>query len=113
MRTNGGRVSGEIEFNELIKEHSALGVELEKKQDEELAKLKEMVGKFTPDSGMDRELVRLDRHFIREGALVKARLTDNQDGTYLCEYRPSVSGQFSIAVSLHGAATRRHEAAVR
>ena len=39
---------------------------------------------------------------VRGSALVKARLTDNGDGTCLCEYRPSVSGNFSIAVSLHG-----------
>ena len=40
---------------------------------------------------------------VRGSSLVKARLTDNGDGTHLCEYRPSVSGNFSIAVSLNGA----------
>ena len=39
---------------------------------------------------------------VRGSSLVKARVTDNGDGTYLCEYRPSVSGNFSIAVSLQG-----------
>ena len=39
---------------------------------------------------------------VRGSSLVKAKVADNADGTYTAEYRPSVSGKFSIAVSLGG-----------
>lgn len=56
----------------------------------------------------DDEGIRIDKGgelfmvAVRGSALVKARVTDSGDGTYLCEYRPSVSGQFTISVSLGG-----------
>ena len=34
--------------------------------------------RFTSDSGMDKELVRYDRNFVREGVLTKARLQRRQ-----------------------------------
>ena len=39
---------------------------------------------------------------IRGAARVRAKVTDNEDGTYLVEYKPSCSGHYSIAVSLWG-----------
>ena len=39
---------------------------------------------------------------VRGSSTVRARVTDNQDGTYLVEYKPSTSGTYSISVSLRG-----------
>lgn len=38
----------------------------------------------------------------RGASVTKVRLFDNGDGTYTCEFRPSVSGLYYISVSLHG-----------
>ena len=50
----------------------------DKRQAEEVVRLTEMVKRFTPDSGMDKELVRYERKFLREGTLTKARLQRRQ-----------------------------------
>ena len=39
---------------------------------------------------------------VRGGSMVKARVTDVGDGTYITTYKPSVSGKYSIAISLGG-----------
>jgi len=39
---------------------------------------------------------------IRGPATVRARITDNQDGTYLVQWKPSTSGMYTVAVSLFG-----------
>ena len=39
---------------------------------------------------------------VRGGSRVRARVADQKDGTYLCTYKPSVSGKYSIAVSIFG-----------
>ena len=39
---------------------------------------------------------------IRGASRVRARVTDNEDGTYTVEYKPSVSGLYSISVSVFG-----------
>lgn len=39
---------------------------------------------------------------IRGTSNVRARLTDNNDGTYTCKYRAWVSGDYSISIWLHG-----------
>ena len=39
---------------------------------------------------------------IRGASRVRARITDNSDGTYAVEYKPSVSGLYSISVSIFG-----------
>ena len=39
---------------------------------------------------------------VRGGSKVRARLTDNNDGTYVVKYCPSVSGKYTIAISLFG-----------
>ena len=35
-------------------------------------------------------------------ALVRTKLIDRGDGSYMCEYRPWLTGNFSISVALHG-----------
>ena len=39
---------------------------------------------------------------IRGVAVVHPKLHDKEDGTYLCEYRASLSGTYWVYVSLHG-----------
>lgn len=39
---------------------------------------------------------------IRGPSPVHAKVVDNVDGTYRCEYKPAISGNYTIAVSLHG-----------
>ena len=39
---------------------------------------------------------------IRGASRARARVTDNEDGSYSCEWTPSVSGDYYIAVSLFG-----------
>ena len=39
---------------------------------------------------------------VRGGSRVRARVADEGDGTYVCTYKPSVSGKYSIAISLFG-----------
>ena len=39
---------------------------------------------------------------VRGGSKVRAHLTDNDDGTYVVKYCPSVSGKYTITVSLFG-----------
>ena len=39
---------------------------------------------------------------VRGAAPVYAKVTDNGDGSYQVEYKPSTSGSYSIAVTLHG-----------
>lgn len=39
---------------------------------------------------------------VRGASLVKARVADNDDGTYLVEYKPSVSGRYTISITLGG-----------
>jgi len=41
---------------------------------------------------------------IRGGSRVRASVTDNEDGTYTVHCKPSVSGKYSIAISLFGLA---------
>ena len=36
------------------------------------------------------------------GTRFRARITDNNDGSYVCNYKPTISGRCSIAVSLFG-----------
>ena len=50
----------------------------DKRKAEQVDTLQEMVKRFTPDSGMDKELVRYERKFLREGTLTKARLQRRQ-----------------------------------
>ena len=40
---------------------------------------------------------------VRGGSLIKARVIDQEDGTYLVDYKPSVSGPYSISVTFNGA----------
>jgi hypothetical protein len=40
---------------------------------------------------------------ITGAALVRARVTDKEDGTYVVEYKAPSSGQYSVSVLLHGA----------
>ncbi len=42
---------------------------------------------------------------VRGSSVVRARVTDHEDGTYTCKYVPSTSGAYTISVSLHGVAT--------
>ena len=62
---------------EKVKEVAA-HINEDKRKAEDVEKLNAMVARFTPDSGMDRELVRYDRRFLREGDLTKARLQRRQ-----------------------------------
>ena len=39
---------------------------------------------------------------IRGASRVRAKVTDNQDGTYSVAYKPSVSGHYSVSISLFG-----------
>ena len=39
---------------------------------------------------------------VRGGSRVRARVADQEDGSYICTYKPSVSGKYSIAISLMG-----------
>ena len=39
---------------------------------------------------------------VRGSSRVRARVADNDDGTYTVTFKPSVSGKYSIAVSLFG-----------
>ena len=39
---------------------------------------------------------------IRGASRVRAHVTDSGDGTYLVTYKPSVSGQYSVSISLFG-----------
>ena len=39
---------------------------------------------------------------IRGASRVRARVTDMRDGSYRCEWKPNVSGSYTIAVSLFG-----------
>ena len=39
---------------------------------------------------------------IRGASRVRGRVTDNQDGTYIMSWKPIVSGQYSVVVSLFG-----------
>ena len=39
---------------------------------------------------------------VRGAAPVYAKVADNGDGTYRVEYKPSTSGAYSIAITLHG-----------
>ena len=39
---------------------------------------------------------------IRGASRVRARVIDNADGTYTVQWKPSVSGEYSIAVAIHG-----------
>ncbi len=40
--------------------------------------------------------------YIRGPSKIRARITDNSDGTYLVQWKPSTSGTYKIAVSLFG-----------
>ncbi len=62
---------------EKVKEVAA-HINEDKRKAEDVEKLNAMVARFTSDSGMDRELVRYDRRFLREGDLTKARLQRRQ-----------------------------------
>lgn len=39
---------------------------------------------------------------VRGVSRIRARITDNSDGTYIVRWRPTVSGQYHVAVSLFG-----------
>ena len=39
---------------------------------------------------------------VRGASSVRPRVTDNEDGTYTVEYKTSVSGSYTVAVTLHG-----------
>ena len=39
---------------------------------------------------------------VRGPSRVHARVTDNSDGTYLCDYKAAVSGAYSVVITLHG-----------
>ena len=39
---------------------------------------------------------------VRGASIVRAKVLDRGDGTYLCHYRPSVSGRYTIGISLYG-----------
>ena len=41
---------------------------------------------------------------IRGPSQIRARITDNKDGTYLCVWKPNVSGVYSISISHFGIA---------
>ena len=43
---------------------------------------------------------------VRGGSQVKAKVIDNENGTYQCEFKCSVAGLYSITVSLYGAPLR-------
>ena len=40
---------------------------------------------------------------IHGASVVRARVTDKEDGTYTCEYKTSASGSYTVAILLHGA----------
>jgi len=40
--------------------------------------------------------------YIRGPSMIRARVTDNNDGTYLVQWKPSTSGTYTVAVSLLG-----------
>ena len=56
------------------------------------------------DANGDRRTTGGDAFFIaiRGASRVRARVTDMRDGTYVVEWKPSVSGSYQIAVSLFG-----------
>ena len=45
------------------------------------------------------DLFRVD---VRGSSVVRARVTDNEDGTYTCKYVPSTSGSYTISITLAG-----------
>ena len=48
--------------------------------------------------------VTIRRRGSSTGAIVRAKVTDRDDGTYMVEYKPLLSGQYHIAISLGGEA---------
>ena len=41
---------------------------------------------------------------VRGSSVVRARVADNEDGSYTCKFVPSTSGAYTIAITLAGAA---------